>query len=56
MNRSKYFTSKNYVEATEEYLAKTPSGVVPIYNRPQRFQTALAAPLNGKVGPGDKKN
>ena len=28
VNRSKYFTSKNYVEATEEYLAKTPSGVV----------------------------
>jgi len=33
VNRSKYFTSKNYVEATEEYLAKTPSGVVdPIFS------------------------
>ena len=33
VNRSKYFTSKNYVEATEDYLAKTVSGNMdPIYS------------------------
>ena len=26
VNRTKYFTSKNYVEATDEYLAKAFSG------------------------------
>ena len=32
-NRSRYFTSKNYVEANEDYLAKTASGhLEPIYS------------------------
>merc|ERR1712150_55438 len=32
-NRSRYFTSKNYVEATEEYLAKTVGGSMqPIFS------------------------